>query len=290
MNVGKLEARMLCRLLERYKVVKVRLKENNSDTYWNWRYNFGNSENNIVNFKQQRFENSERVLVRLKRELIQLSVKCVRQGFNIRIATCSNQSTEGSSQRPSVHVKSLMYLPFKNTRKFRSKTVTSLGVMMIELLISRYFNVFFISTDKCSWHVLCAPRSSFPQRQDNCHLPSIGNLLRKILSFSKKFCSIKNKLYKPMEYLCIFFPGQLWKWNLPLLIGEFVDPWKLLLEQTGQQHFHWSLTHLESCNVLISQTFLFWKKLIFTLNYTLFVLPQTFLHPTYRRSFILIHW
>lgn len=26
MNVGKLEARMLCRLLERYKVVKVRLK------------------------------------------------------------------------------------------------------------------------------------------------------------------------------------------------------------------------------------------------------------------------
>lgn len=33
MNVGKLEARMLCRLLERYKVVKVRLKESNSDTY-----------------------------------------------------------------------------------------------------------------------------------------------------------------------------------------------------------------------------------------------------------------
>lgn len=26
MNVGKLEARMLCRLLDRYKVVKVRLK------------------------------------------------------------------------------------------------------------------------------------------------------------------------------------------------------------------------------------------------------------------------
>lgn len=26
MNVGKLESRMLCRLLERYKVVKVRLK------------------------------------------------------------------------------------------------------------------------------------------------------------------------------------------------------------------------------------------------------------------------
>lgn len=74
----------------------------------------------------------------MKRELIQLRKRCVRQGFSIRIAICTNQSTEESSQRLFVHVRS----SFENTRKFWSKTVTSLGVMMIKLLISRYFTVF----------------------------------------------------------------------------------------------------------------------------------------------------
>lgn len=146
----------------------------------------------------------------------------------------------------------------------------------------------FSSFHKTSCHVLHEPNSPFPQRQDNCCLPSMGNFFRKILSFSKKFCRVENKLCKSLEYLYIFFPSQLWKWNLPLLIGEvleFVDPWKHLLLQLPLKSE--SLRELQ-CRYFTNISVL--KKMDFHSEYTQFVLPQTFLHPTYHRSFILVHW